>query len=153
MEKKKLFEPIGRGASSLPPDFTEELKEKEIVFPYPKKIDENKYEIAPGMYCNKIGLDEFFEEWKRTLGQKKKYRFDNIRFDVMNWSPEVRKTMTKQMIYRLPHGVTYWSDFEKGIIMRDYFGDVIDNYAEWNRQREEYIENLYKELKNEEEKK
>ena len=46
MEKnKKLFEPIRRGAPSLPFDFTEELKEMEIVFPYPKKIGENKYKI------------------------------------------------------------------------------------------------------------
>ena len=43
MEKKKtLFEPIRRGAPSLPFDFTEALKEMEIVFPYPKKINENK---------------------------------------------------------------------------------------------------------------
>lgn len=32
----------------------------------------------------------------------------------------------------------------------DYYGEVIDNYDEWKRQREEYIENLYKELKNRE---
>lgn len=121
--------------------------EIKIEFPYPRKVGENKYEIAPGMYCNEIGLNEFFEEWKRTLGQKKKYRFDNIRYDVMNWSPEVRKTMTKQMLYNLPYGLTYWSDFEKGMIIRDYFGDVIDDYDEWSRQREEYIEQLYKELK------
>ena len=55
-KKKKLFEPIRRGAPSLPFDFTEALKKMEIKFPYPKKINENKYEIAPGMYCNKIGL-------------------------------------------------------------------------------------------------
>lgn len=45
--------------------------EMKIEFPYPKKIGENKYEIAPGMFCNKIGLNDFFEEWKRTLGMKK----------------------------------------------------------------------------------
>ena len=78
---------------------------------------------------------------------KKKYCFDNIRYDVMNWSSEVRKTMTKQMIYMIPHGVFYWSDFEKGMIIRDCFGDVIDDYDEWKRQREEYIDNLYNELK------
>ena len=40
-----------------------------------KKIDENKYEIAPGMYCNEIGPNDFFEEWKRALGQKKEILF------------------------------------------------------------------------------
>ena len=66
----------------------------------------------------------------------------------MNWSPEVRKTMTKQMIYMLPDGLFFWSDFEKGMIITDYFGDVIDDYNEWKKQREEYIDNLYKQLKN-----
>lgn len=86
MEKKeKLFEPIRRGASSLPSDFTEELKEMEIVFPYPKKIGENKYELSPGMYCTKNVVKDYFDELKRTLGmKKKKYRFDNIWHDVMN---------------------------------------------------------------------
>ena len=66
-KKEKLFEPIRRGASSLPSDFTEELKEMEIVLPF------------------------------------------------------------------------------------DYYGGVIDDYNEWKRQREEYIEELYKQLKNGEE--
>lgn len=51
-------------------DFTEALKKIEIEYPYPRKVGKNKYEIAPGMYCNKNGLNDFFEEWKRTLGQK-----------------------------------------------------------------------------------
>ena len=119
----------------------------EIEYPYPRKVGENRYEIAPGMYCNKIGANDFLEEWKRALGLKKKYRFDNIRHDVMNWSPEVRKTMTKQMIYMIPYGLFYWSDLEKGLIIKDYFGEVIDDYDEWKRQREEYIEELYKQLK------
>jgi hypothetical protein len=152
MEKKeKLFKPIRRGTSSLPPDFTEELKEKEIVFSYPKKISENKYEIAPGMYCNKIGLNDFFEEWKRTLGQKKKYCFDYIREDVMKWAPEVRKNVTKQMLYMLPLRVQFPFIMPDRIIPAiDYYGEVIDDYGEWSKEREEYIEQLYKQLKNEE---
>lgn len=146
-KKKKLFEPIRRGAPSLPFDFTEALKKMEIEYPYPRKVGENKYEIAPGMYCNENTLNDYFDEFKKTLGMKKKYRFDNIRHDVMNWSPEVRKTMTKQMIYMLPDGLFYWSDLMKGLIIKDYFGEVIDNYDEWKRQREEYIDNLYNELK------
>lgn len=79
---------------------------------------------------------------------EKKYRFDNIRHTVMNWNPEVRKTMTKQMIYMIPHGLFYWSDLKKGLIIKDYFGEVIDDYEDWEKQREEYIDNLYNELKN-----
>jgi hypothetical protein len=147
MKKKKLFEPIRRGAPSLPFDFTEALKKMEAEYPYPRKVGKNKYEIAPNMYCNKNGLKDYFDEFKKTLGMKKKYRFDNIRHDVMNWSPEVRKTMTKQMICMLPDRLFYWSDLEKGLVIKDYFGEVIDNYDEWHKQREEYIDNLYKELK------
>ena len=77
----------------------------------------------------------------------KKYCFDNIRHTVMNWSPEVRKTMTKQMIYMLPDGLFYWSDLIKGLIIKDYFGEVIDDYQDWKKQREEYIDKLYNELK------
>ena len=100
------------------------------------------------MYCNKIGLNDYFEEWKRTLGKKKKYRFDYIKEDVMKWAPEVRKTMTKQMIYMLPLRVNLpFIMPDRYIPAMDYYGEVIDNYDEWKRQREEYIDNLYNELK------
>lgn len=153
MEKnKKLYEPIRRGAPSLPFDFTEALKKMEVEYQYPRKVGENKYEIAPGMYCNKIGLNDFFEEWKRALGQKKKYCFDYIREDVMKWAPDVRKNVTKQMLYMLPLGVFFPFIMPDRITPpMDYYGEVIDNYDEWKKQREEYIENLYKELKNGEE--
>jgi len=150
MEKKiKLFEPIRRGAPSFPFDFTEELKKMEIEFPYPKKIGENKYEIAPGAYCNKNILKDYFDEFKRTLGMKKKYCFDYIKEDVMKWAPEVRETMTKQMIYMLPLRVLFPFILPEKITPPiDYYGEVIDDYEEWKRQREEYIDNLYKDLKN-----
>ena len=35
-KKKKLYEPIRRGAPSLPFDFTEALKKIEAEYPYPK---------------------------------------------------------------------------------------------------------------------
>ena len=151
-KNKKLYEPIRRGAPSLPFDFTEALKKMEIEFPYPKKIDENKYEIAPGMYCNKNGLNDFFEEQKRTLGQKKKYRFDYIMEDVMKWAPDVRKNVTKQMLLNLPLRVLFPFILPEQITPPiDCYGEVIDNYGEWSKQREEYIEELYKELKSGEE--
>ena len=120
---------------------------------YPRKVGENKNEIDSNMYCNENTLNDYFDEFKKTLGMKKKYRFDNIRYDVMNWSPEVRKTMTKQMIYMLPDGLFYWSDLIKGLIIKDYFGEVIDDYQDWKKQREEYIDKLYNELKHRKENK
>ena len=100
------------------------------------------------MYCNKIGLNDFFEEWKRTLGQKKKYCFDYIMKDVMKWAPDVRKNVTKQMLYMLPLRVRFPFIMPEQITPPiDYYGEVIDNYDEWKKQREEYIDNLYNELK------
>lgn len=121
VKKEKQYEPIRRGAPSLPFDFTEALKE--------------------------INTKQFLEEHRTELVcGKKKYRFDDIRHDVMNWSSEVRKNITKQMIYMIPWRVTYWSDLDSGLIILDNFGERISDIDEWKRQREEYIENLYKEL-------
>ena len=118
-KKKKLYEPIRRGAPSLPFDFTEALKKMEI-------------------------------ELKRTpVYDTKKYCFDYIREDVMKWAPDVRKNVTKQMLYMLPLRVTFpYFMPDRYIPAIDYYGEVIDNYDEWKRQREEYIEDLYKQLKN-----
>lgn len=154
-KKKKLYEPIRRGAPSLPFDFTEALKKMEIEYPYPRKVGENKYEIAHGMYCNKNGLKDYYEELKRTVGLErtpvydtKKYCFDYIREDVMKWALDVRKNVTKQMLYMLPLRVAFpYFMPDRYIPAMDYYGEVIDNYGEWKRQREEYIEDLYKQLK------
>ncbi len=152
-KKKKLFEPTRRGTSSLPPDFTEELKKMEIVFPYPKKIGENRYELAHGMYCTKNVVKDYFDEFKRQLGvKKKKYCFDYIGKDVMKWAPEMRKNVTKQMLYMIPLRVQFpFISPEQITPAIDYYGEVIDDYDEWSREREEYIEKLYKKLKNGEE--
>ena len=147
-KKKKLYEPIRRGAPSLPFDFTEALKEMEVEYPYPRKVGENRYEIAPNMYCNENTLKDYFDEFKRTLGMKKKYCFDYIKEDVMKWAPDVRKNVTKQMIYMLPLRVNFPFIMPDRITPAiDYYGEVIDDYAEWHKQREEYIDNLYNELK------
>lgn len=70
----------------------------------------------------------------------------------MKWAPDVRKNVTKQMLYMIPLRVL--SPFispEQISPPIDYYGDTIDDYSEWNRQREEYIEELYRKLKNGEE--
>ena len=85
----------------------------------------------------------------RTLDDmKKKYCFDYIREDVMKWAPDVRKNVTKQMLYMLPLRVMFPFILPEQITPPiDYYGEVIDNYDEWKRQREVYIEELYKQLK------
>ena len=148
-KNKKLYEPIRRGAPSLPFDFTEALKKIEAEFPYPRKVGKNQYEIAPNMYCNENTLNDYFDEFKKTLGcKKKKYRFDYIKEDVMKWAPDVRKTMTKEMISFLPLKVTlpYFMP-DRYIPAMDYYGEVIDDYEDWKKQREEYIDSLFDKLK------
>ena len=79
---------------------------------------------------------------------KKKYCFDYIKEDVMKWAPGVRKIMTKQMIHMLPLRVKFPFIIPGRITpAMDYYGEVIDDYGVWNKQREEYIDNLYDELK------
>ena len=81
--------------------------------------------------------------------EKKKYCFDYIKEDVMKWAPDVRKNVTKQMLYFLPLRVMFpFISPEQITPPIDYYGEVIDDYDEWKRQREEYIEELYKQLKN-----
>ena len=78
----------------------------------------------------------------------KKYCFDYIKEDIMKWAPDVRKNVTKQMIYMLPLRVIFPFIMPDRITPpMDYYGEVIDNYGEWSKQREEYIDNLYNELK------
>ena len=86
------------------------------------------------------------------LSKKKTYRFDYIMEDVMKWNEETRKNMTKQMLYMLPLCITmpYIMPGEPVVPATDFYGVTIDDYDEWNRQREEYIENLYNELKKKE---
>ena len=109
-KKKKLFEPIRRGAPSLPFDFTEALKKMEVEYSYPKEIEENDFRKTP-------------------IYKIKRYCFDYIKEDVMKWAPEVRKTMTKQMIYMLPLRVNLpFIMPDRYIPAMDYYGEVIDNY-------------------------
>ena len=55
--------------------------------------------------------------------------------------------MTKQMIYMLPLRVNFPFIMPDRITPAiDYYGEVIDDYSVWNKQREEYIDNLYNAL-------
>ena len=81
--------------------------------------------------------------------EKKKYCFDYIKEDVMKWAPDVRKNVTKQMLYMLPLKVRFpFISPEQITPPNDYYREAISDFNEWSKEREEYIENLYKELKN-----
>ena len=67
----------------------------------------------------------------------------------MKWAPDVRKNVTKQMLYMLPLKVRFpFISPEQITPPNDYYREAISDFNEWSKEREEYIENLYKELKN-----
>ena len=80
------------------------------------------------------------------LKEKKKYKFDYIRENVEGWLPEFKKNITKQMIEITPYGIFVWNDIIKSSVL-DYYGESIEDFDEWKKQREEYIDSLYNELK------
>ena len=50
------------------------------------------------------------------------------------------------MIEITPYGIFVWNDIIKSTIL-DYYGESIEDFDEWKKQREEYIDSLYNELK------
>ena len=78
----------------------------------------------------------------------KKYCFDYIKENVNSWSPDLKKNITKEMIELTPYGLFLWADIFTGYSALDYYGEPINDFEEWKRQRREYIDNLYNELKN-----
>lgn len=64
----------------------------------------------------------------------KQYRFDYIRESVEEWGGNVPKTV--EFIEMLPLG-----------LLTDPYGEVVDNFDEWYRQRHEYCVKLAEEYK------
>ena len=81
-KNKELFEPIRRGAPSLPFDFTEALKKIEVEYSYPKEIEENDFRKTP-------------------IYKIKRYCFDYIKEDVMKCYGYNNENSVKTRIGRL----------------------------------------------------
>ena len=81
--------------------------------------------------------------------QTKQYRFDFIREMVMQWSPEILEDASPDMIDSLPLKISlpYFVPFETYIPAHDYYGEEIDDYDDYRRQRSAYIKSLYKEIR------
>ena len=81
-----------------------------------------------------------------------KYKFDYIKEVVDGWNKDVKKRLTKDMIINTPYYVTlpYVSLIDtyefKVSNPIDYYGQEIDDFEEWNKEREEYIDNLFEKL-------
>ena len=80
----------------------------------------------------------------------KKYCFDFIRKGCLKWSDSFKRTLTKEMICMVPLGLRLpiYIPGEKYIPLRDYYGVEVDDVEDYIKQRDEYIDSLYIELKN-----
>ena len=80
----------------------------------------------------------------------KQYNFDYIREDCLIWSDYAKRTLTRDRLRMLPLGILLLPTTEmcNGIIGRDRNGDLVEDVEEWLKQRNEYLDLLYVELKN-----
>jgi hypothetical protein len=74
----------------------------------------------------------------------KEYRFDYMREWVEPWHPSVPRTL--EQIRGLPFDILLpWITPDEYRPAKDHYGEDIDNFEEWYRQREEYCLKLAKE--------
>ena len=74
----------------------------------------------------------------------KEYKFDYIKEQVDRWSPDIEKTVER--IEFLPFYVTLpWIMPDEYRPAMDYYGEVIEDFEDWHRQRHEYCVKLAKE--------
>ena len=78
----------------------------------------------------------------------KKYKFDYLENNVKQWSDDIKKNMTKQMLFNLPYYITFWSelDLENHKYINytfDFYNNVIDDIDNWKKQRDNFINKLY----------
>lgn len=74
----------------------------------------------------------------------KEYRFDYMREWVEQWHPSVPRTL--EQIRALPFDILLpWMMPDEYRPAKDHYGEDIDDFVEWYRQREEYCKKLTKE--------
>ena len=71
----------------------------------------------------------------------KRYRFDYIREMVEKWNPDIPRTVER--IEMTPWGIFIWS-----FPQTDHYGENIDNFEEWYKQRHDFCVKLAKEYEN-----
>lgn len=67
----------------------------------------------------------------------KQYRFDYIKESVEEWGPNIPRTL--EFIEGLPFGLLQYQQ------MTDPYGDIVENFEDWYRQRHEYCVKLAEE--------
>lgn len=116
-------------------------------FAYMERRQEKAREII-----NKLGKIIEDANKNATMTKKsKKYCFDFIREECLKWPRFAKSRLTKQMILNTPlrTRLPLYIPNEEYLPLRDYYGVEIDDIKEYLKQRDEYIDLLYIELKNE----
>jgi hypothetical protein len=75
----------------------------------------------------------------------KQYKFDYIREMVEKWNPEIEKTLDRIEFVPFMLTLPWIMPGEEYRPVTDYYGETVDNFEEWHRQREEYCKKLAKE--------
>ena len=78
----------------------------------------------------------------------KQYKFDYIREMVEKWNPEIEKTLDRIEFVPFMLTLPWIMPGEEYRPATDYYGETVDNFEEWHRQREEYCKKLAKEYEN-----
>lgn len=75
----------------------------------------------------------------------KQYRFDYIREMVEEWNPGVEKTLERIEFVPFLLTLPWIMPGEEYRPMTDYYGEIVDNFEEWCKQRHDFCVKLAKE--------
>ena len=75
----------------------------------------------------------------------KQYRFDYIREMVEKWNPKVKKTLNNIESVPLRLTLPWIMPGEEYRPATDYYGEIVDNFEEWHKQRHDFCVKLAKE--------
>lgn len=75
----------------------------------------------------------------------KEYRFDYIREMVEKWNPEIPRTVERMRFLPWYISLPWIMPGEEFRPAKDHYGEVIEDFEEWFRQREEYCKKLAEE--------
>ena len=78
----------------------------------------------------------------------KKYKFDIIRHIVMSWSPDIRENLSSpdELYCACPTPSFPWLMPGEYIPSKDYYGEIVDDFDDYIKQRNAYCKQLFKEI-------
>ena len=78
----------------------------------------------------------------------KKYKFDIIRQNVMSWSLDIRENLSSpdELYCACPTPSFPWIMPGEYIPSKDYYGEIVDDFDDYIKQRNAYCKQLFKEI-------